>query len=205
MWEEPTNKEVLHARRDLITNTVIPLLQKQGFININEILENNCEPWGWYPGMGYFYTLANIIDGKFVSLGFFVYYKGTHLNVDLKIYNIVPPRKTIHDLTISESLQNSMNQIINNLDDLGISLYPGCAKHSRRWWCYLLWKKLYYHLKGFTTRRGLQRRAESLRKQLIRDFTDVHTIVNICLQHYKPKTINLITQSIETMKNEATN
>ena len=205
MWEEPTNKEVLHVRRDLITKTVIPILLKQGFININEILDVNMDTWGWSPGMGYRYILANIIDGKFVAIKFFVFYKGNDINIDMKIYDTFPKQKAIRELNISRVRSETIHHAITGIGDFCYSLYPGCAKHSNRWWSYLLWKKLYYHLKGFTTRRGLQRRAESLRKQLISDFTDVHAIVNICLQHYKPKTINLITQSIETMKNEATN
>lgn len=189
----PPNKEVLHARRDLITNVVIPLLKEQGFMPVIDILDYNDNVWGWSSGDGYRYALYKIDNGKFIYIYFFIYVRGQALTIDLNIYDIAHSQSAMNQIRIGEELWHRIRW-----KDEPIYLYPGCAFHSKNWWYnrYFV-KSFYYRLKFFITRLGFKIRVKQLKRRLIKDFSNVQSIIDRCLAQRRPKVINFQKQKVE--------
>ena len=188
----PTNTEILHTRRDLLTDVVLPLLRNQGYSEINDVLSDCSEIYGWSNGSGYQYRLFKITNGLFIYLNFFAYLKGRYLGIDMKLFDISPNISIPQNISINNDLWQQIKWV-----EEPFYLYPGCSKHNQNWWYYryFVWN-FCYRLKFFITRIGFKFRVRQLKKQLIRDFTNVQSIVDICLAERKPDTINFQEQKI---------
>lgn len=181
-----TTKEKNLAKRQLFFEVLLPLLEAQGFTRDLKIPFIWVSDWGWDPGAsGYCYDLVRVKGHYFEYIN--VYIPSSAISRQFQVTLQILELKSDHKYIISTQIPfqmmlkityNKKNLLLNpSFCSYGMKI-PRLAKPS-------------YMLKRFFTRFGYKKRIDQLKKDLIKDFTNIQPIINKWLDIQIPNIIDL--------------
>lgn len=173
---KPKKKTINIIRKEIILS-VLPILEKQGFV----MSPSKQGGFYYYPGIGHYYFLVRQRDENLEEIEVWLPLNCGQIQVSLNIFRLVPKLVSIDDLKNYDGCEKQMyygpQSHIMKLD-LEI-FYPSS--------CFLFWwPSTKYWLKHCSTEKGKQRQIRKVTNLLAKDFGRIDEAVEVWHKRHKP-------------------